>query len=70
MQKKSQFQLGTIVKLNSGGPDMTVRDVCINYDTNLPSGIVGCQWFAGKKLESGHFPVESLGLAPQTQDNK
>lgn len=47
-------QAGRIsVQLKSGGPVMTVQD-----DT-LSAGY-RCQWFAGKKLESGFFPEESL----------
>ncbi|MEI8668854.1 DUF2158 domain-containing protein [Pseudoalteromonas sp. B131b] len=48
------LKAGDIVKLKSGGPDMTVQG----------KGIVGfkCQWFAGKKLERGDFPEESLEM--------
>lgn len=50
----NEFKVGDIVKLKSGGPDMAVRYV--------PSdgGQYDCQWFAGKKLEAGRFPEESL----------
>jgi uncharacterized protein YodC (DUF2158 family) len=51
---KGRFQVGDIVKLKSGGPEMTVRG-------RAPTvGAYDCQWFAGKKLESGRFPEESL----------
>lgn len=49
----SQFQIGDIVRLKSGGPDMTVNTV-------HPDGEYNCQWFAGKKLESGYFKHEAL----------
>ncbi|MBY6206902.1 MULTISPECIES: YodC family protein [Halomonas] len=52
---ETKFGVGDIVKLKSGGPEMTVR--------NLPreGGVVyTCQWFAGKKLEQGQFPEDSL----------
>lgn len=49
------FSIGDIVQLNSGGPEMTTR-------TTGTSGEAYCQWFAGKKLESGKFPVDSLKL--------
>ena len=55
MADQTQFNIGDTVKLVSGGPDMTVRTV--------PKGstkMYQCQWFAGKKLDSGMFPVESL----------
>ncbi|MEZ8055967.1 MULTISPECIES: YodC family protein [Vibrio] len=49
------FKVGDIVKLKSGGPDMAV---------NVFNRINGykCQWFAGKKLEQGFFPADSLEL--------
>ena len=45
------FESGDIVKLKSGGPEMTVKSV---------AGMINCQWFAGKKLESGYFDPNSL----------
>ena len=57
MSDQNKYKIGTIVKLKSGGPEMTVRDV--------PDGmtqIYRCQWFAGKKLEIGAFEEESLEL--------
>jgi uncharacterized protein YodC (DUF2158 family) len=54
-----KYKVGDIVKLKSGGPEMTVQ--------SLPSTANGayynCQWFAGKKLESGRFPEGSLETA-------
>jgi uncharacterized protein YodC (DUF2158 family) len=52
-----KFQVGNIVKLKSGGPDMTVQVV---YDDAKVT--YRCQWFAGKKLESGSFPEDSLEI--------
>ncbi|EPP4132714.1 YodC family protein [Vibrio vulnificus] len=46
------FKTGDIVKLKSGGPDMTIQG-------KGPAGY-WCQWFAGKKLERGQFPADSL----------
>jgi uncharacterized protein YodC (DUF2158 family) len=57
----SQFTVGIIVKLKSGGPEMTV----VRELKTISSGginMVRCQWFAGKKLESGDFPPDSLEL--------
>ena len=51
------FKIGDIVKLKSGGPDMTVRD-----ESRIGESVYSCQWFAGKKLESGRFAPESLEL--------
>ena len=56
MAKAQGFEVGNIVKLKSGGPEMTVRGW-----SDLHKGY-SCQWFAGKKLEQGHFPLDSLEL--------
>lgn len=53
MSKSEQFAIGTIVKLKSGGPDMTVQ-------TTAAEDYLFAQWFAGKKLEKCRFPVGSL----------
>jgi uncharacterized protein YodC (DUF2158 family) len=50
---KGVYSKGDTVQLKSGGPVMTVAG------EESGSGI-RCQWFGGKKLESGNFPVESL----------
>ncbi|WP_373033475.1 YodC family protein [Sulfurovum sp.] len=60
MGKKNTFNVGDIVKLKSGGPEMTIRSVNKHYETKEFSGTYECQWFAGKKLDQGHFPEESL----------
>lgn len=54
MSTGKEFTVGTIVKLKSGGPDMTVKD----WSTASRAWV--CQWFAGKKLEQGFFQAESL----------
>lgn len=55
-----KFKPGEKVVLKSGGPVMTVH----SFETNqAPIGYRNsyrCQWFAGKKLESGFFAEESL----------
>jgi uncharacterized protein YodC (DUF2158 family) len=50
-------EIGATVQLVSGGPIMTVKAPGQN-------GRVYCQWFAGKKLEQGEFPLASLNPAP------
>jgi uncharacterized protein YodC (DUF2158 family) len=52
------FKVGDQVQLKSGGPVMTVK-------TEANQGHQYCQWFAGKKLEQGSFPVDSLQVAPK-----
>jgi uncharacterized protein YodC (DUF2158 family) len=54
---ETNFKIGDIAQLKSGGPKMTV--------TNIPDSdkhIVHTSWFAGSKKESGAFPVEALIL--------
>ena len=55
MTKAAAFKVGDIVQLKSGGPEMTVHTVPENE-----YGSYKCQWFAGKRLEFGHFPHDSL----------
>jgi uncharacterized protein YodC (DUF2158 family) len=55
MANQPKFVVGSVVKLKSGGPDMTVRST-----PRDSSDYYDCQWFAGKKLESGRFPTDSL----------
>lgn len=50
------FEVGDIVKLKAGGPDMAIN-IFSQYN-----GGYKCQWFAGKKLEEGYFPADSLEL--------
>lgn len=49
------FKVGDIVQLKSGGPEMTIQRLPSQHSSNYT-----CQWFAGKKLESGHFEEDSL----------
>lgn len=56
----NKYAVGDIVKLNAGGPDMSVLDVEKKYPDYKFEGKYRCQWFAGKKLESGVFEEASL----------
>lgn len=51
-----KFEIGDVVKLNAGGPEMSVYEVLTGYDEYK------CQWFAGKKLEEGFFEGRTLIL--------
>jgi uncharacterized protein YodC (DUF2158 family) len=53
---KKQFPIGAKVKLNVGGPVMAVKKY-EHYNNDII-----CQWFSGKKLESGQFAPETLVL--------
>lgn len=50
----SDLKAGDIVRLKSGGPDMTVEYV----DTELSR--CRCSWFDGKKLSHEFFQPEAL----------
>ncbi len=53
-----EFKTGDIVKLKSGGPDMTIK----SFSSTQGNSFI-CQWFAGKKLEQGFFKPDSLERA-------
>jgi uncharacterized protein YodC (DUF2158 family) len=67
-------KIGDVVKLKSGGPQMTVQRIIGADDSNFmikttdeflktqgfSDGDVICQWFNGNKLESGTFKLDSL----------
>lgn len=53
-ENKPKYNVGDQVQLISGGPSMTIQ----RYD-QLHGGY-RCQWFAGKKLDNGVFPEDSL----------
>jgi len=57
------FKAGDVVRLKSGGPDMTIQ--FIENDTlRNNKTIVYCSWFEGIKPFKGDFTTESLILAP------
>lgn len=48
------FAIGDQVRLLSGGPDMTVSSI-FPMDNSI-----SCQWFGGKRLETGTFSPKTL----------
>jgi uncharacterized protein YodC (DUF2158 family) len=52
----AQFKVGERVRLKSGGPEMTVKEV----DMWMRKDEVMVVWFAGAKLETACFPVDTL----------
>jgi uncharacterized protein YodC (DUF2158 family) len=50
---QTEFKVGDIVELKSGGPDMTVTDPNWNDE-------VRCQWFLQGKIYVGVFPANAL----------
>lgn len=60
----NKFKIGDIVKLNAGGPSMSVTEV----KTLRGDGpTVWCKWFGGKKLETGSFPEDTLILVDEKE---
>jgi uncharacterized protein YodC (DUF2158 family) len=51
-----KYQVGDLVRLKSGGPTMTIRQIL--------SDAVGCAWFdANHKFHSEYFPLDALEKA-------
>jgi uncharacterized protein YodC (DUF2158 family) len=57
MDKK--FEIGAVVRLKFGGPDMTVRG------RSASSGLVTCEWFEGKTVHSEQFNEAALEEVPE-----
>jgi len=53
-ENQPKYNIGDQVQLKSGGPCMTIKELLKDY------GSYRCQWFAGKKLDGGVFPEDSL----------
>jgi len=61
MNQEKDFSIGDVVRLRSGGPDMTVQKKVTTTPFGEPCDLTyRCQWFVGEKLESGKFPPNSL----------
>jgi len=67
------FKTGDVVKLKSGGPNMTVerlvqgganrtRDNILILAKGYKDGDVMCQWFAGEELKSNVFTPDVLEI--------
>ncbi len=60
INKQPKFKTGDLVYLVSGGPEMAIKEVRKKYNSSEFTGSYECQWFAGKKLDTGIFPEDSL----------
>ena len=60
-ESRHEFRPGDVVRLKTGGPEMSV--VVVNEALNL----VLCQWFVGDEVRSSHFAPESLVLVAQKE---
>lgn len=58
----TKFKEGDIVKLKSGGPDMTIEKVVISAITKEASGFIRCVWFEGVVKHESLFKKDMLEL--------
>lgn len=68
MQMKSEFKVGDIVMVKSGGPKMTITRLLTGYQDLVET--VRTTWFAGNNNESSDFPPEALMFPPETEPKK
>ena len=54
-----KLEVGDVVRLRSGGPQMTIETV---------SGLIGCTWFAGNHSKRNFFEPDTLVLVPKAED--
>lgn len=55
LTEKASFKVGQVVRLNSGGPEMTVTDV--------KAGYVATAWFStGDEIKEATFWPETISL--------
>ena len=73
MGNQTELKVGEIVKLKSGGPEMTINS--LNKDYNTTAGeytdevvSITVQWFAGKKLVKGTFPLDSVSTVDKESE--
>ena len=62
-----RFQKGDIVRLKSGGPPMTVKE--IGEYVGSPEG-ASCVWFDGRKQHAAVFDVATLEYADNSGQSK
>lgn len=58
MSETEEFKIGDVVRLKSGGPDMTV--VSLNENSMTHKGQIKCQWFEKNRPQDSIFPSAAL----------
>jgi uncharacterized protein YodC (DUF2158 family) len=58
-----ELKVGDVVRLKSGGPDMTVVGV-------ISKELLMCNWFDGQTVKASHFPHEALQKASDGQEGE
>lgn len=68
-ENQPKYNIGDQVQLKSGGPCMTVNEAMTHHTSKEFLDRYKCQWFAGKKLDMGTFPEDSLEpyVAPKVE---
>ncbi len=55
------FQIGNVVRLKSGGPKMTVKQLDMLTDDKQTSGIL-CEWFYNSMQQEKTFHPDSIAV--------
>ena len=63
----SDFEEGDVVKLKSGGPDMTVSTV--DAPGTIGSNYIKCNWFSGAKRQTGKFQPDELEHVDEDEED-
>lgn len=62
-----KFKVGDIVRLKSGGPNMTIQEIGQSLGLNR-RWEAECVWFAGRKHQSATFDLDVIELAPSESE--
>jgi uncharacterized protein YodC (DUF2158 family) len=66
----SALSVGDVVKLKSGGPEMTVTSIG-TAGSMIGLGTIECTWFEdGSKKKHGTFRIEMLQIVTQDKGNR
>lgn len=66
---KSNFEVGDVVTLKSGGPKMTIKEIITREflfaggSNELAVNKIIVQWFEGSNIKSGEFTEPQLEIA-------
>jgi uncharacterized protein YodC (DUF2158 family) len=65
---EKDWKVGDVVRPKAGGPDMCIA----RFETDIGSGELKksavCEWFVGKKTQTGVYQVEMLEFVRQLND--
>lgn len=55
------FNIGDVVELKSGSPQMTISDFGAQYNSDDPNSVI-CVWFVESSRQQAFFDVRTLKL--------